>query len=91
MVSKNLFLDAIVALYVVRTSMDAKFSRGSSGIPGGKSVVLSPPSLHDFLTAQFIQLGISVVGHARNLGINFLLCCQRHSEVRAARRVSVEL
>ena len=33
---------AIVALDLVLTSVDAKLSRGSPGIPGGKSVVLSP-------------------------------------------------
>ena len=36
------FFDAIVELDIVLTGIDAKLSRGSLGIPGGKSVVLSP-------------------------------------------------
>ena len=37
------------------------------------------------------MLGIAVIDHARNLGIDVYLSSQRHSEVRAARRSAVEL
>ena len=50
-----------------------------------------PPCLVDFLSGQFLNLGIAVNDHARNLGIDFFLGPRRHSEVRAARRSAVEL
>ena len=54
-------------------------------------MVLAPAELMSFLAAQFLALGIAVIDHARNLGIDFFLSAQRHSGVRAARRSSVEL
>ena len=62
-----------------------------AGNPGGKSVIVSPPGLLDQLTSQFLALGIFVVDHARNLGIDIFFTPRRHSEVRDARRKAVEL
>ena len=73
------------------TSVDASLSRGVAGNPGGKSVIVAPPGLLDQLTSQFLALGIVVVDHARNLGIDIFFTPRRHSEVRDARRKAVEL
>ena len=43
------------------------------------------------MSAQFSKLGISVVDHARNLGIDIYFSNKRYSEVRDARRTTVEL
>ena len=85
------FFDSIADLDAVLSSVDAKLSRGEPGITGGKWVVLAPLELLSILALQFLKLGIAVIDHARNLGIDFYLSFQRHSEVRAARRSAVEL
>jgi hypothetical protein len=68
---KTLFFDAIAHLDSLLSTVDAKLSRGVAGTTGGKSVVLAPAELMSFLTTQFLALGIAVIDHARNLGIDF--------------------
>ena len=85
---ENQFFKAIAQLDALLASVDAKLSRGVAGTTGGKSVVLAPAALMAILTEQFIAIGIAVIDHARNLGIDFSLSSHRHSEVRAARRSS---
>ena len=43
-VIKKYFYEAIVELDNALLEIDAKLSRGTPGIPGGKSVVIAPPS-----------------------------------------------
>ena len=54
-------------------------------------MIVAPPCLTDILKGQFGRLGVGVVDHARNLGIDFHLGPKRLAEVRAARRVAAEL
>ena len=50
----------------------ADVSGGGFGVVGGKSLVLArEPSLREAMGAQFVQLGICVVGCARNLGTDY--------------------
>ena len=54
-------------------------------------MIVAPPCLTDILKGQFGKIGVGVVDHARNSGIDFYLGPKRHAEVRAARRVAAEL
>ena len=65
------FFQAIKQLDAALSQIDAAFSRGQPGVVGGKSIVVAPPCLVDFLSGQFLNLGIAVNDHARNLGIDF--------------------
>ena len=67
---------SIARLIEIVSSVDAYFSLGSPGVPGGKSVVVSPPALFQQLFLQFSKLGIAVVDHARNLGIDIFFTPQ---------------
>ena len=70
-IHRSSFFQAVKQLDAALSRIDAAFSRGQPGVVGGKSVVVAPPCLVDFLTGQFSKLGIAVNDHARNLGIDF--------------------
>ena len=65
------FFTAVKQLDAALSQIDAAFSRGQPGVVGGKSIVVAPPCLVDILSGQFLNLGIAVNDHARNLGIDF--------------------